>query len=279
MSKSFAILGSPISHSKSPIIHAEAYRVMGEPWQYDRFEVARGQLQRFIESTPLGFNGFSVTMPLKEEAFKFAQQTDELSRLTNASNTLAKLDNIWHGFNTDVYGIIQAVSSKINGTPARTLVIGSGSTATSALVAISKIAPNTKVKIYARNSKTRNNLLRLASSLGLNSSRCFFLAKGIRDAQLTISTLPGNALDSVSEKLLKKKSVLPGGLLLDVAYHPWPSRFAALWIAREKPVVSGLEMLIWQAVAQIRIFKNGSPEIALKDELDVVKAMRLAAGE
>lgn len=279
MSKSFAILGSPITHSKSPIIHAAAYRVMGEQWRYERFEVAKGELSRFIDSRALGFNGFSVTMPIKEDAFNFAQQTDELSKLTHASNTLVKLDNTWHGFNTDVFGIIQAISLKINSTPQRTLVIGSGSTATSALVAISKIAPNSKVDIYARNSTTRNNLLRFASSLGLDASRCIFLGKGLKLAQLTISTLPGNALDRVSEKLARRKFMQPGGLLLDVAYHPWPSKFASLWIAREKPVVSGLEMLIWQAVAQIRIFKNGSPEIPLANEIAVVEAMRLATGE
>jgi shikimate dehydrogenase len=122
-------------------------------------------------------------------------------------------------------------------------------------------------------------LIQFASSLGLQGSRCLFLSKGIAQASLTVATLPGSVLDSVSEKLSKRKSLVPGGLLLDVAYHPWPSKFAAFWMANDRPVVSGLEMLIWQAVAQIRIFRNGSPEMPLQNEIAVVEAMRLAASE
>jgi shikimate dehydrogenase len=275
----FAVLGSPISHSKSPIIHAAAYRVLGESWHYDRFEVAKGGLKRFVESDANECSGFSVTMPLKEEAFNFAQETDELSKLTRASNTLVKVDNRWLGYNTDIFGITQAVRSKIITPPTQTLIIGSGSTATSAVVAISKIAPGSKIQIFARNSKARSELIQFAVSLGLQASRCLFLSKGIAQAALTVATLPGSVLDSVSEKLSKRKSLVPGGLLLDVAYHPWPSKFAAYWMANDRPVVSGLEMLIWQAVAQIRIFRNGSPEMPLQNEIAVVESMRLAASE
>ncbi len=276
MSK-FAVLGSPISHSKSPIIHAAAYRVLGETWNYERFEVAKGGLKNFIESN--SSVGFSITMPLKEEAFKFADITDELSKITSASNTLVKVDNKWHGYNTDIFGITQAVSANISSSPTRTLIIGSGSTASSALVAISRISPASNVEIFARNKRTQRDLILFATSLGLKSSRCFFLSRGVRRAQLTISTLPGGALDLVSSKFSKRRSLIPGGLLLDVAYHPWPSSFASFWVSRGKPVVSGLEMLIWQAVAQIRIFRNGAAEVELPNELAVVEAMRQAASE
>lgn len=275
----FAVLGSPISHSKSPAIHAAAYRVLGKLWQYDRYEVAKGGLSRFIETNSSEYDGFSVTMPLKEEAFKFADVTDELSNIASASNTLVKIDNKWHGFNTDIFGITQAVSSKISAPPTKTLIIGSGSTASSALVAISRISPASNVEIFARNKKAQRDLLLFATSLGLESSRCFFLSRGVRKAQLTISTLPGGALDLVSSKFLNRTSLVPGGLLLDVAYHPWPSRFASFWVSRGKPVVSGLDMLIWQAVAQIRIFRNGATEVELPNEVAVVEAMRLAASE
>ena len=278
MSK-FAVIGSPLTHSKSPAIHAAAYRVLGQHWHYDRFEVLKGGLSSFIENDSFVHDGFSVTMPLKEEAFKFAQVADELSEVTRASNTLVRMDDKWHGFNTDIFGIIQAVKSKIATPPTRTLVIGSGSTSRSALVAISRLAPSSKVQIFARNRKTQRDLLRFAAELGLQSSKCYFLSIGLQRAQLTLSTLPGGALDMVSKSLSKKLSNVPGGLLLDAAYHPWPSRFASFWMARDKPVVSGLDMLVWQAVAQIRIFMNGSSEVELPNEVAVVEAMRLAASE
>ena len=278
MSK-YAVLGSPIAHSKSPIIHSAAYRVLGETWQYERFEVGKGGLKRFVEASANQFLGFSVTMPLKEDAFNFAHETDELSKLTKASNTLVKVDHRWLGFNTDTFGITQAVSSKLANPPKRSLIIGSGSTATSAVVAISKIAPASEIQIFARNTKTRRELIQFANSLGLQASRCMFLSKGIARASLTVSTLPSSVLDLASEKLMKIKSLVPGGLLLDVAYHPWPSKLASYWMAKNRPVVSGLEMLIWQAVSQIRIFRNGTPDLALPNEIAVVEAMRLAASE
>ena len=276
MSKSFAVLGSPISHSKSPIIHQAAYRVLGEDWNYSSFDIQKGGLKRFIDNDAVSHSGFSLTMPLKENAFHFANFADDLSHLTKASNTLVKQEDGWHAYNTDVFGIRQAISLNLSTTIRQALVIGSGATATSALVAISILAPDSRVSIFARNKKTRADLIALGISLGLSMSKARFLTRAIRLADLTISTLPGGSLDNAVSKLTKKKSLVPGGLLLDVAYHPWPSSLASLWISRSKPVVSGLEMLLWQAVSQIRIFKFGSPDQPLPNEIAVVEAMRVA---
>jgi len=276
MSKSFAVLGSPISHSKSPIIHQAAYRVLGEDWNYSSFDIQKGGLKRFIDNDAVSHSGFSLTMPLKENAFHFANFADDLSQLTKASNTLVKKEDGWHAYNTDIFGIRQAISLNLSTTIQQALIIGSGATATSALVAISILAPDSRISIFARNKKTRTELIALGTSLGLSMSKARFLSRAIKLADLTISTLPGGALDNAVSKLTKKKSLVPGGLLLDVAYHPWPSSLAALWISRSKPVVSGLEMLLWQAVSQIRIFKFGSPDQPLPNEIAVVEAMRVA---
>ena len=276
MSKLFAVLGSPISHSKSPAIHTAAYRVLGEDWQYRSFEVAKGALKRFIESEATEYSGFSLTMPLKENAFDFADETDELSRLTKASNTLIKRDGKWFGYNTDIFGLTQAISLKISATPQHSLILGSGATATSAMVAIASIAPGSSVSVFARNKTARQALVEFGTSLGLSVKHSKFLGIAISKADLTISTLPGGALDEIFDKLSKRKALVPGGLLLDVAYSPWPSKLADFWFSRNQPVVSGLEMLIWQAIAQIRIFRNGSTENHLPNEIAVVEAMRNA---
>ena len=113
MSKSFAVLGSPIDHSKSPQIHEAAYRVLNEDWSYGRFEIPKGGLKRFIENEGSSFSGFSVTMPLKENAKSFADELDVLCVETGAANTLCKIGDKWFGFNTDVFGIMQSVQ-KIN---------------------------------------------------------------------------------------------------------------------------------------------------------------------
>jgi len=279
MSKKFAVLGSPISHSKSPLIHKAAYRVLGEDWEYSRFEVAKGGLKRFIENDGMGFTGFSLTMPLKEEAFVFSDVTDEISNSTKASNTLLRVNDQWCAFNTDVFGITQAISQAGTAPIKVSLIIGSGATATSAMAAIANLAPGSSVLVLARNKTTRLPLIDFGRSLGLQVSSARRLVSAVKKAQVTISTLPGGAMDGAAKKIAASRFFKPSGVLLDVAYHPWPSQLANAWQMKNQKVVSGLEMLIWQAIAQIRIFKTGNPETELPNEIAVVQAMRIALDE
>lgn len=276
MNKNFAVLGSPISHSKSPLIHAAAYRVLGQDWDYSRFEVPKGGLKRFIETDGAGFDGFSLTMPLKEDAFAFADVSDEISQSTRASNTLVRIDEKWHSFNTDVFGITQAISQASSTPISLSVIIGSGATATSAMVAIAQLAPGSSVLVLARNKETRQHLMIFGRGLGLQVSSVRRLGSAAKRAQLVISTLPGGAMDLAAKKLSGSCFFKPVGLLLDVAYHPWPSQLAEVWRQKNLKVVNGLDMLIWQAVAQIRIFNTGNPLLELPNEIAVVQAMRIA---
>jgi shikimate dehydrogenase len=277
MSKRFAVLGSPIAHSKSPAIHLAAYRVLGLDWEYGRAEVQKGLLRTFLAGLEDVWNGFSVTMPLKEEASRFAEELDPYARLTGATNTLF-LDEFgkWHGYNTDVFGIVQAVTEARIGLVKHALIIGSGATATSAMVALSVLNPKAHVEVLARNKDSRKALLALGKSLGLRTNRAGGLRAASRVSNLTISTLPAGALDKKAEKLARALLWAPKGALLDVSYNPWPSNLAAAWAAKERKTISGLEMLIWQAVAQIRIFTTGSPDRELPNEVAVVSAMHIA---
>ena len=277
MSKRYAVLGSPIEHSKSPAIHLAAYRVLGLDWEYGRAEVQKGLLRTFLAGLEDVWNGFSVTMPLKEEASRFADELDTFAKLTGATNTL-HLDEFgkWHGFNTDVFGIVQAVTEARIGLVKHALIIGSGATATSAMVAISVLNPNAHVEVLARNKEARKSLLALGKELGLRTRRAGGLRAASRVSNLTISTLPAGALDKQAGKLVKAVFWKPKGALLDVSYNPWHSKLAEAWSAKDKRTISGLEMLIWQAVAQIRIFTTGSPERELPNEVAVVSAMHIA---
>lgn len=277
MNKRFAVLGSPIAHSKSPAIHLAAYRVLGLDWEYGRAEVQKGLLRTFLAGLEDPWNGFSVTMPLKEEATRFAEELDPYAKLTGATNTLFQDEfGKWHGFNTDVFGIVQAVTEARIGLVKHALIIGSGATATSAMVAISVLNPAAHVEILARNPESRKALLALGKKLGLKVRRAGGLRAASRVSNLTISTLPAGSLDKQAVKLGKALFWKPKGALLDVAYNPWPSKLAAAWTAKDKRTISGLEMLIWQAVAQIRIFTTGSAERELPNEVAVVSAMHIA---
>lgn len=277
MTRRFAVLGSPIEHSKSPAIHLAAYRVLGTEWEYGRAEVAEGGLRKFIEELDSEWDGFSVTMPLKEEATKFATTHDKHSEQTAATNTLFKNeDGAWEGFNTDIFGITQALGGAKIVVPKRVLILGSGATATSAMSAIKEISPKAEVRVWARNKVARKALIAFGKTLGLKVAAAASLKRASVAADLTISTLPAGVLNDSARVLANSRFWSPKGALLDVAYNPWPSEMASLWESKGQKVVSGLEMLIWQAVAQIRIFFHGSASKELPNEIAVVEAMRLA---
>lgn len=276
MSKQFLVVGSPIDHSKSPAIHRAAYGVLGLDWTYGRLEVAKGGLRQVIDNSPEDLHGFSVTMPLKEEAANNAAWLDEFATASGAANTLVRAVDGWRGYNTDVFGIVKAISALGIQQPAVVTIVGSGATAFSAVLAIKVINPLAKLNVVARNRQTRAAVLQFAKSHGLSAKAVSRVAKTFGKSELTISTLPGHAFDEQVAALKPRQLAKIRGGLLDVAYSPWPSEFAKVWSAAGGSVVSGLEMLIWQAVAQLRIFGTGNPNEELPNEVAVVEAMRHA---
>ena len=276
MDRRLAVLGSPIDHSKSPAIHSAAYRVLNLPWSYERVEINPGALRPFVESLDESWLGLSVTMPLKEEAARLASVLDPVAQLTGAVNTLVRQGDLWAGFNTDVFGLVQAITKSGIPTPKTVLIVGSGATAYSAIVAVRDFAPDAKITLHARNEATRSQLLWFARDLGLSVDVTANLSRALKKSDLCISTLPAQSLDSIAEQLLSKRAWQPKGSLFDVAYQPWPSELAKLWLRNRNVVVSGIEMLYWQAIAQVRIFVSGSPELPLTQESASLEAMRHA---
>lgn len=276
MSKQFLVVGSPIDHSKSPAIHRAAYEVLGLDWTYGRLEVAKSDLRQVLDNAPDALQGFSVTAPLKEEAARHATRRDEFSELSGAANTLVRSEEGWDAFNTDVFGIVQALRGIGVDKPIRVLLIGSGATARSAALALRHFNSDAQIDVYARNKVSRKELVSFLKGLGLKARSARSVSSSLGKVDLTISTIPANALDATIQDLSVRKTAQIRGPLLDVAYNPWPSLAAQTWGYAGQPVASGLEMLIWQAVAQLRIFTSGNPNQELPNEVAVVEAMRHA---
>lgn len=258
MTKRYAVLGSPIAHSKSPIIHNAAFSYRRIDATYEAIEVADG-LSEFVARSGSEFQGFSVTMPLKSQALDVAQRADSLAIATGSANTLVRSAMGWDAFNTDVFGIQHAVS----GFNFKTVsVLGTGATARSAIVAMQELGK--EVIIWGR---AQGSLKQLCAEFELDQQPKLHKAC---EADLVISTLPPKGLD---EHLVEVKSK-PSGKLLDVAYDPWPSKAAELW--GESQTISGIEMLIWQAVGQQRLFAGSDLDEPLPAEKELVQNIRAA---
>jgi len=263
-----AVWGDPIAHSKSPDLHAAAYRVLGLPWEYGRRQVAAAEFAETLGSLDDAWRGLSLTMPLKEEAFRAAATRDRHAELTGAVNTLLLGDEP-AGFNTDVGGIVDALAEAGITRLESVRILGAGATAASALVAAGEIGA-TRAEVRARRPERAVGLIDLGSRLDVAVGADVLEAPAL-PVDLTVATLPsGTVLPAATAAALAQN----GGALFDAAYAPWPSALAAVWAG--SPVVSGLGMLLHQAVRQIRIFRNGDPSIALPDEDAVITAMRAA---
>lgn len=255
-----AVLGSPIAHSKSPLLHAAAYRQLGLDWSYEAIEVTGAGLREFIESLDETWRGLSLTMPLKRHVIPLLSTADDLVVLTGGANTVVLAEK--HGYNTDVFGITEAFRSNGVASLDRVQILGGGATAASALAAIAELGA-TQVQFVLRDSSKVAPLEQLGASLGVA------VVAEIELPDAVISTLPGHAEHSFTFS----PEVRENAVLFDVAYDPWPSRLASTWGGR---VISGLEMLTLQALAQVRIFVNGDPEQPLDDEPAVLTAMQRA---
>ncbi|WP_417511923.1 shikimate dehydrogenase [Microbacterium sp.] len=262
------VWGDPIEHSRSPALHAAAYHALGLDWQYGRRQVSAERFSGELSALDATWRGLSLTMPLKEAAFAASSSRDRHAELTGAVNTML-LGPESQGFNTDVGGILDALAENAIAEFAAVRILGAGATAASALVAASECGAS-RVEVRARRPERAEGLRALGERLGVRVEVTGLDTTGPA-VDLTIATLPsGTVLDaSVSAALAES-----GGDLFEVAYEPWPSALADAWHGGR--VVSGSEMLLHQALRQVRVFLHGDPLRPLDDEARVRDEMRSA---
>jgi shikimate dehydrogenase len=224
-----AVLGSPIAHSLSPVLHAAAYRWLGLDWEYGRQELTEPGLAPYLRGLDGTWRGLSLTMPLKEVALQCVDEVSATARLVRAVNTVV-IDPDGHrsGDNTDVPGMAEALREQgVTAPVARASLLGGGATARSALASLAGLADG--VDAYVRSPARAEGLLDLAQALGLACEVHPWSDRygGLR-APLVVIATPAGATDD----LATWTQVPAGAVLLDVTYHPWPTPAAVAWAAR-----------------------------------------------
>ena len=267
------VLGHPIAHSLSPALHRAAYAYLGEAnLEYDRRDTLPDDLPAIMRGVrhPKGTEdapyiaGLSVTMPLKTAVIQHCDELSETARVTGAVNTVYPRGERVLGDNTDVIGIVNALlhaGLKPNHERDEPAVIGGGATAISALTALHKLGYR-RASVYARSLHKLGSVQEAADRLGVQLEQVSLaeLPQNLaeRGHHPVVSTLPARAADEWASQLsgLKGASATHRPVLLDVAYNPWPSVLASAWEANGGTVVSGLEMLLYQAVEQVLLFTD-----------------------
>ena len=240
-----AVLGSPIAHSLSPLLHNTAYAQLGIQGAYEAIEVNAGGLAKFMDDQDDSWTGFSLTMPLKEEAIAYAKDVDDLAKRINSANTLYKDGGVWRATSTDVIGFSQALKSHKIEIKGHVVILGAGATARAAAAACDGSAE--QITVINRSLSRVQGM----SDAVLESELSFLdwdNLSVLSDADLVISTAPAGVTDSI--ELPAKTSAV----FFEALYKPWPTPASALWASRGGIVIDGLDLLIHQAIAQIEIF-------------------------
>ncbi|MFI7482345.1 shikimate dehydrogenase [Kocuria sp. M1R5S2] len=277
-----AVVGHPIGHSRSPDLHRAAYEVLGEAIDYGAHDLLEEQLPPFVDARrgDPAWRGLSVTMPLKSVAAACADELTGLARAVGVVNTLVfRPDGSLLGHNTDVSGIVGAVLAAGSVPAAPTAaVLGGGGTATAAVAAAQRLGAGA-VDVFVRAASRAGRAEEAGRQLGVPVRlRAWDEAPGaLAGYDVVVSTLPPHGADELAGRFAGGRPVTTG-VLLDAAYDPWPSAVARAWAQAGGAVAPGLDMLIFQAVDQIRLFTGRGLGAPLPREQDVVTAMCTAVG-
>lgn len=282
-----AVLGSPIDHSLSPLLHRAAYARLGLDWTYTAHEVTEQTLPEFLADLDPSWRGLSLTMPLKRAVLPLLDDVEPLARTVEAVNTVLLSPGRRSGVNTDVSGLLTALRTAMStaGAPAMSpagapqaaghaIVIGAGATAASALAALAGLGVDT-VDLRVRDVGRAHRTLLIGDRLGLEvrvlpldapwQSAPWAVASVPSGGAVVVSTVPS----AVAADVLPE-NVLSGTVVADVRYDPWPSPLLSVAERRGSVTVTGIDVLVHQAVAQVRLMTGR--EVAADALFDAAEA-------
>lgn len=271
-----AVLGSPIGHSLSPVLHRAAYVALGLTWwSYDAIECDEAGLPALLDSCGPDWAGLSLTMPLKRAVLPLLDRIDPLVTAVGGANTVLFAAEQRLGYNTDVGGMVRALaahgvggeqvtvaargaaSSGGYGAPREVrhqagpaLILGGGATACAALAALREMGEQSAV-VAVRNPERAAELRRAAERLGMTVLLRSWETADVGEARLVISTVPAGAADTLTVHL--RGTSTPPEVVLDVVYHPWPTMLAQSAARVGAVVVGGFDLLLHQAALQVEL--------------------------
>ncbi|MEU3401298.1 shikimate dehydrogenase [Streptomyces filamentosus] len=268
-----AVLGSPIAHSLSPVLHRAAYAELGlDDWSYDRFEVDEEALPGFVAGLDGSWAGLSLTMPLKRAIIPLLDEVSETAAAVEAVNTVVfREDGRRVGDNTDIPGMIAALRERGVEEVESAAILGAGATASSALAALARVCTG-RVTAYVRSEARAAEMRGWGDRLGVDVRVAAWddAAEALTEP-LVIATTPAGTTDALADAVPDRP-----GTLFDVLYDPWPTALAAAWSDRGGRIIGGLDLLVHQAVLQVEQMTGvrKAPLVAMRAAGETALAVR-----
>jgi 3-dehydroquinate dehydratase/shikimate dehydrogenase len=276
--KVFGVIGDPIAHSHSPLVHNGAFRQLGVNALYLPFRVPRGQLPGFLDAfAGIPVDGYSVTIPHKEAAAQAAQSRDETVTLTHAANTLVRRPEGFHAANTDYQAILDALQAHV-GTPGgppvnlhkrMVLILGAGGVARAVAHALHRAGANVHIS-----NRTLERAERLAAEI--DAEALDWNARHREGCDLVFNCTPIGMHPNVDDSPVHASYLRPGMVVFDTVYNPETTMLIREAKARGAQVITGIDMFIRQAGLQFKLFTGLEPPIeamatTLRRELSPVR--------
>jgi shikimate dehydrogenase len=258
-----AVVGKPVAHSLSPVLHGAAYEALGLPWEYTRLEASESELPALLANLDESWAGLSVTMPGKAAALVSATTATDRAKAVGAANTLVPRDGGWAADCTDVDGVAGALRAAGFTTGSSGVVLGAGGTARAALAGLAELGV-ASATVVVRDPARAGAAVTCAAAVGVDVEVVAWasadFAALVGGSSVLVNTVPPDAVDPAAL----------GGtpFLLDVIYHPWPTPLATAVASRGGRVATGLDMLLHQSFGQFEQFTGRqAPRHAMRDAL------------
>jgi len=278
--KLLGVIGHPVEHSRSPLMHNAAIAHLKLDYVYLPFPIAPENLEIAIAGfAAIGVVGFNVTIPHKQAIMPLLSEITPLAQAIGAVNTVSRQNNKWVGTNTDIEGFIAPLQTtyKQDWSQKVAVILGNGGAARAVVAGCYQLG-FTKIHVVGRNvqrlQEFRNSWSNSPISENLQVHQWEELSKLIPEANLLVNTTPIGMYPKVDESPLSVKEIasLPtGAIAYDLIYIPKPTQFLEQAEKQGVIAIDGLEMLVQQGVAALKIW--------LQQETVPVEVMRQALRE
>jgi shikimate dehydrogenase len=261
--KIVGVIGHPIKHSYSPLMHNIAFEISGLNYVYLPFDVPPSSLKDAIKGfVALGVKGFNVTIPLKEKILTMIKEVSEEASIIGAVNTIVNEEGTLHGYNTDVDGVIESLNphkEELNG--AKVSVIGAGGATRSVIYALVRTFKVGQINIINRTEQRAESLKEYFSTkLLFNNFNAFplvppDLVETFRDSKLIVNTTSMGMTPEIDDSAtMIKESFMKGQIVFDVVYNPVKTKFLKLAESEGASIITGLKLFVEQGARSYELF-------------------------
>ena len=276
------LIGNPVGHSISPVIHNTLADIMGIDLVYTTFKVEENQVEAAVKGAyALDILGMNVTVPHKQAVMRSLKEIDPLAEAIGAVNTLARVDGGYKGYNTDILGLARELEEEnvcIKDNPV--LIIGAGGAARAIAFLCASRGASSIAVINRTVEKAQNIAGAVNGYYGIDLVKAVSIDQALDlqgDGYVAIQTTSVGLYPDVDNVLIKDENFYRKvGVGVDIIYNPYTTRFMKILSNQGKPAYNGLKMLLYQGVAAFEIWNNCSVSKDMADR--VYESMKEAMG-